>query len=40
MSRRLKMFFAVQVAIPAGLLTARALTGEVGWYGWGWQMFS
>lgn len=40
MTRRLWLFVSIQVAIPAALLIHRLLTGEIAWYGWGWQMFS
>jgi hypothetical protein len=36
----LYLFIVVQVGLPLALLIARWLTGEVVWYGWGWQMFS
>lgn len=37
---RLRLFLGVQAAIPLVLLLARFSSGEVEWYGWGWQMFS
>lgn len=37
---KVRLFVAVQAAIPALLLLERAVTGTIDWYGWGWQMFS
>jgi predicted DCC family thiol-disulfide oxidoreductase YuxK len=34
------LFVGLQLAIPATLLLYRLLTGDIAWYGWGWQMFS
>ena len=36
----LHAFIAAQIGIPLALLLHRLATGEVDWYGWGWQMYS
>lgn len=38
--RKLRAVIAVQVAIPLALLVERILSGDINWYGWGWQMYS
>jgi hypothetical protein len=40
LSVKVQAFIAAQVAIPLALLLHRLATGEVDWYGWGWQMYS
>lgn len=39
-NQRLRIFLAVQVGVPLALLLHRLATGEVDWYGFGWQMYS
>lgn len=36
----LRVYCAAVVGLPAILLLERISSGEVEWYGWGWQMFS
>lgn len=38
--RRLGVFVGLQLGVPFALLLKRLATGEVDWYGWGWQMYS
>lgn len=35
-----RMIVAVQFGLPAALYALRLMTGEIVWYGGGWQMFS
>jgi hypothetical protein len=37
---KVQAFIAAQIGIPLALLLHRFATGEVDWYGWGWQMYS
>ena len=39
-NHRLRVVVGLQVGVPFALLLNRLITGEVDWYGWGWQMYS